>query len=333
MDIKKTRFLKNINHNLFTNLKLVNTVPKKLILACSGGADSLAMTEALLLLLPQSQLIIVHINHNIRAAAQQDADLVKDFCQVRNLDCIVIEINVPEFAKAQKLSIEEAARILRYEELTKILITQQADYIVTGHNKDDQAETLLINLLRGSGLAGLSAMKMCSGKILRPLLNISRSAIEQFCKERMIVYALDQTNYDTKYLRNRIRCELLPLLEKDYNPAIVDTLTRTTNLISTDDDYLNIQAEKIFEQYVVIEDLTVALSLEIANLHQALLTRVIFKAIDFVMGGKKSISYLHIIAVLDLFSKPTGKILQLPNGLRVEKKYRKIIFYKEYIEK
>lgn len=333
MDIKKTRFLKNINHNLFANLKLVNTVPKKLILACSGGADSLAMTEALLLLLPQSQLIIVHINHNIRAASQQDADLVKDFCQVRNLDCIVIEINVPEFAKAQKLSIEEAARILRYEELTKILITQQADYIVTGHNKDDQAETLLINLLRGSGLAGLSAMKMCSGKILRPLLNISRSAIEQFCKERMIVYALDQTNYDTKYLRNRIRCELLPLLEKDYNPAIVDTLTRTTNLISTDDDYLNIQAEKIFEQYVVIEDLTVALSLEIATLHQALLTRVIFKAIDFVMGGKKSISYLHIIAVLDLFSKPTGKILQLPNGLRVEKKYRKIIFYKEYIEK
>lgn len=334
MDITKSNFLRAINHNLVTILASEKSLAPKLILACSGGADSLAMTEALTIIFPQSSLFVVHINHSIRAiAAQQDADLVEKFCAMRNLNCIVIEVNVPDFAKQNKLSLEEAARILRYRELLKVLDTEQADYIVTGHNKDDQAETLLINLLRGSGLAGLSAMKMCSGKIIRPLLNISRVAIEDFCLERSIVYALDQTNYDTKYLRNKIRYELLPLLGQEYNPSIVDTLTRTTNLICIDDDYLKSQAEKFFQEHAFVENSCVTFSTDIASLHQAVLTRIVFIAIDVVMGERKSINYSHIIAILELFGKPTGKFLQLPKGLRVEKKYRKIIFYKEYRQK
>lgn len=162
----------------------------------------------------------MHVEHGIRGQeALDDAEFVKNFCAERGLAFVCRHVNAPDYALQNGLSLEDAARRLRYKALFSYAAEEKCDYIVTAHQADDQAETVLMQLMRGSGTSGLGGMQTASGKLLRPFLFVRRTEIEAYCRERGLRFCNDSTNDDVRYTRNRIRKELLPYLEKVLTPG------------------------------------------------------------------------------------------------------------------
>lgn len=232
-------------------------VGSKIIVACSGGADSIALADALLLLQEKRkyQLVVCHVEHGLRGSeALADADFVVEFCRMRQVACEVLRVDAKKFAAESKLSVEDAARKLRYTVLFEILSKHKSEYIVTAHHRDDQAETLLLHLLRGSGAEGLGGMRCHNNSIVRPFLQVSRRMLEAYCAMRSLDYRTDSSNMDLYYTRNKVRHILLPLLEREFNPNIKQALAQTATLIAEDADCLNELAEEKFLQYVLQDD-------------------------------------------------------------------------------
>lgn len=165
---------------------------------------------------------------------------------MRQVACEVLRVDAKKFAAESKLSVEDAARKLRYTVLFEILSKHKSEYIVTAHHRDDQAETLLLHLLRGSGAEGLGGMRCHNNSIVRPFLQVSRRMLEAYCAMRSLDYRTDSSNMDLYYTRNKVRHILLPLLEREFNPNIKQALAQTATLIAEDADCLNELAEEKF---------------------------------------------------------------------------------------
>jgi tRNA(Ile)-lysidine synthase len=204
------------------------TPADRLLVAVSGGADSLALLHILLSqqLHPPRQIVVAHLDHGWRPTAAAEAEFVSEIAQSWALTCVTGAVDAPAFAQAQALSLEAASRQLRYQFLQTTARQQQARFILTGHQADDQVETVLHHLLRGTGLTGLRGMlpvnQMAEAPdlwLLRPLLTVSRQAIEAYCREAGLQPRVDPSNQDRRFLRNRLRAELLPLL-RQYNEHI-----------------------------------------------------------------------------------------------------------------
>ena len=194
-----------------------------LLLAVSGGADSMALADGIVQLVEEGycKASVLHVEHGLRGEeALADAELVRKFCEAKGLAFTCVHVDVNAYAESNKLSTEEAARKLRYAVLEEKARELEADFIMTAHHSDDQAETVLLKLLRGAGTEGLSGMQVRSGKILRPLLHLTREHLENYCALQDISYCYDSSNDDLHYTRNKIRRELIPYLEKNFNPAI-----------------------------------------------------------------------------------------------------------------
>ncbi|NPV56603.1 MAG: tRNA lysidine(34) synthetase TilS [Anaerolineae bacterium] len=212
----------------------------------SGGADSLAMLDGMLRC--GYDVIVTHLNHGIRAQAAEDAQFVQDFAARRNLPYISAEVDVPALARRERRSLEEAARRARYAFLFQVAEEHHAQAVAVGHNADDQVETVLMHLLQGSGLEGLAGMKARlqpnpwhpTIALVRPLLAFWRSEIEAHCAEMDLTPVADLTNQDPAYLRNRIRLELLPLLQA-MQPAVKTSILRLAEISSEDAVYLDEQ--------------------------------------------------------------------------------------------
>lgn len=300
---------------------------ERILVACSGGADSVVMLEVLRVLAPAFgwQLSVCHVNHNIRGKeAQEDALWVGNFCRMRGLSVYAENVDVPKFSEENKCSIEEAARILRYQVLNNIADEKGFTSIAVAHNMEDNAETLLMNIMRGSGLDGLTGIKQKNGNIVRPLLSISRKDILEFAATHKLAFRTDSSNKNKKYLRNRVRLELLPALSK-YNPEIVPALCRTTGLLERDAAYLNKIARDKFIQVSTEKDGALLLKLsDIKELDEALLTRVLLFAAKSALQEVSDayISYKHINSVVELVKEgKTGTVLALPGQLKVKKDY------------
>ena len=195
------------------------------IVALSGGADSVALLLGLLRL--QQPLVAAHCNFHLRGE-ESDADeaFVRQLCERLGVQLYVAHFDTTEYAKQQRISIEMAARELRYDYFEKLRTELGASDIVVAHHRDDNVETLLLNLVRGSGLKGLCGMQRRNGFIVRPLLDVTRKEIEDFLKSEGCAFRVDSTNTDTAFKRNKIRHELLPLL-RELNPSIDRTLAET----------------------------------------------------------------------------------------------------------
>ncbi|MGQ9801429.1 MAG: tRNA lysidine(34) synthetase TilS [Candidatus Saccharicenans sp.] len=210
----------------------------RLLVAVSGGQDSVALVHLLLELKkdwPGLDLALAHFNHQLRASAAADERFVRQLARKLKLRLLVGRGRVREFARQNKLNLEEAARLKRYEFLEKAAEKWGADLVVTAHTMNDQAETVLMKIFRGTGVEGLQAIRLRAGQVVRPLLGLRREEIEQYLREKGLKYRVDETNLDTALLRNRIRQELIPLLEKEFEPEVVSHLAQLA-LIAQDEN-------------------------------------------------------------------------------------------------
>ncbi|HAR36493.1 MAG TPA: tRNA lysidine(34) synthetase TilS [Acidobacteria bacterium] len=210
----------------------------RLLVAVSGGQDSVALVHLLLELKkdwPELDLALAHFNHQLRASAAADERFVRQLARKLKLKLFVGRGRVREYARHNKLNLEEAGRLKRYEFLEKVADRWGADLVLTAHTMTDQAETVLMRIFRGTGLEGLQAIRLRAGRVVRPLLWLRRQEIEQYLGDRGIKFRLDETNLDKAILRNKIRLELIPHLEKEFDPEVVSHLAQLA-LIAQDEN-------------------------------------------------------------------------------------------------
>ena len=300
-----------------------NTKPgQKLLLAVSGGADSLALAaacefEAKKLGLKIAAAVIDHSlqNNSDKVAAQTAKTLAALGFE---------EVVVKKIAVGKAGGPEAAARTARYTALETIRQKTKSHFMVLGHTASDQAETVLLGLVRGSGSKSLSGMSEKTGVLLRPLLGIERATTEAFCKDSGIKYWSDPQNKDEKFLRVMIRKHVLPFLEKQLGGSVATSLVRTSDQLREDNTYLESQADKSFKKYAKVSGSGISFDAKaIEKLPAAILNRVIKKALD---GFGSESSRTHVLAVSDLVLSWHGqKPLALP-GVRVVRKGNTISF-------
>lgn len=300
----------------------------KIVVGVSGGPDSVALLYILLGLSRQIRFTLhaAHLNHKLRKDSDKDAQFVRNLCGRLRVGLTVKEIDIKKINR--KGSIEENSRNERLKFFIETAEAVKANKIALGHNLDDQAETVLMRLIRGSGLYGLSAIlpkrKFNNFYIIRPLLQTKRKEIERFLKRRGITPCIDKTNLEDIYFRNKIRNRLLPLLEKEYNKNIKEILSNSAQIIGDDYDYLIRQAEKI------IKHSRNSFSLKkFLKLHPAMQRLVLRLIIAKLKQDTRRITYKHIQEIQDLAeSRPNNSIVDLPKGISVIKRKANLYFYR-----
>ncbi|HEV2458559.1 MAG TPA: tRNA lysidine(34) synthetase TilS [Ktedonobacterales bacterium] len=305
-----------------------------LVAAVSGGADSLCLLGVLLALqerrhpLAPKSIVVAHVDHGLRGAeGERDAAWVANFATSRGLTCVVERADVVGLAREQHRSLEDAARRVRYAFLRRVAHETAAERICTGHTLDDQAETLVLHWLRGSGLSGLAGMQPLAGDIARPLLDLTHADALAYCAARGWQPCEDPTNADRRFLRNRVRHELLPLLET-YNPQLRETLARNARLLAEDDRYLETQTEAAWDG-AVQEDSGIRIAIGLATLRAmppALRHRLLRRAASRLGGEASGLEASHVEALDRLIaSGRTGARLNAPGGLRFRLTYGALV--------
>ena len=218
----------------------------RILCAVSGGRDSMCLLHTLWQLGQRENFSVaaVHMNHGQRDTARRDELFVQNFCRERRIPCVTERVSVPEKAKQWGVGIEEAGRRLRYETFRRAAELTRADRIATAHHAADQAETVLLNLLRGTGPQGLAGIPPVRGNIIRPLLETSRQEIEEYLEENGIPHVEDETNSDRSMTRNRLRLDIMPLLKELY-PGAEGSICRTAEILRREEEYWQAQADAI----------------------------------------------------------------------------------------
>lgn len=289
-----------------------------LIVGLSGGPDSVALILALdeikRSLHSFPSIYAVHINHNLRSTAKDDENLAINLCLKLEIPCTTYEFDVRKEAKDMGRGLEEAGRILRYmafnERLKDVALQNGVDEdsvrIVTAHHKGDLAETFMMNLFRGSGIEGLVSFGD-SNNILRPLLCVGKEEILNYLKDLGESYAIDETNFDSKYTRNKWRNEILPLISTVSNKNPEEAIFRTNSLLSSDADYLKLVSNSEYQKAVKRINGRVFLSIEgIKQLHIAIKSRVIRILWEETFGNLTDFESIHVDSVLDLIKDSKG---------------------------
>ena len=285
----------------------------------SGGADSVCLLLVLLELRKKYglRLTAVHVEHGIRGEdSLRDAAFVQELCARHDVACVVKHCDAPTFAREQGMSLEEGARALRYECFREVSGQLSADKIAVAHNQNDCGETLLFQLVRGSGLKGMRGIEPVRGNIIRPLLCADREEIEAFLQERGQTFCTDATNRETEYSRNKIRHQVMPVL-KEINAGAVEHLYRSTRYAAEAAELVETLAEAARSQCVEDVLLRESLRKEQPLIQKTLVLEVLCEQ----AGSRKDISEVHVLKVLELFEKQVGRQISLPHGLQAERTY------------
>ncbi len=301
---------------------------EKILVGVSGGPDSLTLLLQLAGLRNKMGLTlhIAHVDHCLREDSAKDALFVKGLAKRLGIPLSIKKLS-PKLTQ-RKGSLEEICRQARLDFFSKEAKKIKADKVALGHNLDDQAETVLMRLLRGAGLSGLSgifAKRLIRGVIfIRPLLETPRNQINKYLKRKGIRARLDQTNKKDLFFRNKIRHNLIPLLKNKFNPNIVEVLSNLAESASYDYEYLNQAAKRS------LKGSNLRLNLKkITRLHPAILRLKIRQSIAGIQGDTRRINFKHIKEIEDLlFNRPTGAIVDLPKGISVQKIRNCLRFYK-----
>jgi tRNA(Ile)-lysidine synthase len=309
-----------------------------IVVGVSGGPDSTCLLHVLKRLCsPESpyariRLHVAHLDHGLRGeAGRADAEFVADLAAQWGLPCTLGQEDVPALAQKDHLSLEDAARRARYAFLRRVAAEVGAARIAVGHHADDQVETLVMHWLRGSGLAGLAGMRALDGDVIRPLLLTSRTAILRYCEQHQLVYREDASNQDRSFLRNRIRHDLLPVLER-YNPNLRETLLRNAAVLAEEDVYIQAQVDAAWPGVIMCaaEGYVEGDREAYRRLPLALRRRLLGRVALLVSGGKVHLELRHVVMSDALLLSAAGSgVLHLPGGLRLRRVYGRFVVASE----
>ena len=303
------------------------------VVGLSGGADSVFLLLALVKLQKRwnLRLCAVHINHGIRGdEALQDQQFSVAFAERLCVDCKVEQADIPAMASQWKMTEEEAGRTYRYQCFEKWRRKLGYQKIAVAHHRDDQAETILFQLLRGSSLRGLGGMRPERDGIVRPLLNTGRQEIEAFLKKEQIGYCVDSTNAEDIYVRNRIRHQVLPFLQEKIQPAAVEHIAQTGEHLREIMEYIDEQVEMLYRKLVDKHGEQLILNAqEFGSLSVVLQRELILYMVKVLAGRRKDITSAHVEQLLSVFLGETGRMTMLPYELRAKKSYDTLVLYQE----
>jgi|AntRauTorckE6833_2_1112554.scaffolds.fasta_scaffold00904_12 tRNA(Ile)-lysidine synthase len=327
----KKRFEENYNNK---NLIEHND---SLLLGISGGPDSLTMLDLFYKIKDKYnlKLTVFHLNHSFRKEADNEAKFVKKICNQRNIEHIIKKFDVPDYVKTNNLSPEEGAREVRFKFLKDIYDKRNIDKICLAHNKDDNVETVLFNIFRGSGTRGLLGIKdsisLYGMKIIHPLLLFYRSEILDYCEINDLSPVFDPSNDSNLYSRNRIRNNILPMIEKQINPNVKKSVIRLSDIIMEDYDFIDKHAknslkkvliEKNSKRYVFNLDKT-------KDLHPAIIKRIINTVLVDIKGNIDNFYYKHYNYIIEFIkNNKTGDLLELPDDIKLKISYNKLLVFK-----
>jgi tRNA(Ile)-lysidine synthase len=328
------KILSKVEHTLITH-RMVQTGDTVLV-GVSGGPDSVALVDILLALGPKFsfKVAIAHLNHCLRRdESKRDEDFVVSLAEQLDLPLHVERQDVRHYQKSHRLSLEEAARQVRYRFYDAIASKFGYEKIALGHHSDDNAELILMYLLRGSGPLGLSGIPpLRDAKIIRPLIDIKRSEIMDYIALRSLDCVLDSSNRDSQYLRNRVRNRLIPELKAEYNPKLIDSLNRLAFILDAEHRWIESLIQPIFEKVVVFEKQSrIGFDIEQLNQHNiAVRRRLIRKAVLKVKGNLRRLAFVHVEAAIKLAQKTAASgALDLPDRIRISRQDNVLIISKE----
>lgn len=316
-----------IENKVLETIKKYQLIEKedKLVIGVSGGPDSMALLHILLTLqekeqIPSCTLLVAHVNHMLRKEAEEETAYVEEFCRLYQIPCFVKRAKVEELAQKAKMGTEEMGRNIRYQFFEEVREKEKAQKIVTAHHANDNAETVLMNILRGSSTAGLKGIEPIRKNeknvvFVRPLLNCTKEEIYEYCEEKKLQPKIDKSNQENVYNRNKVRNILIPFLEKEWNPNIVATLNRLSELARQENQYLERQTQKAYEDMVLEEGKdSIVLSLKKWNGQDFVIkSRVIRYTINRLLGTTKDIEKIHIEDIIKLCENNVGNKYLIPN--------------------
>lgn len=286
----------------------------KIVAAVSGGPDSVAMLHALhhYALEHDLKIFVTHINHRLRGKeSDEDESFVVDLANKLALPITVKHADVGKLRKQTGLSEEEAAREARYQLLHETAAELGCNKIAVGHTADDRIETVLLNILRGSGISGLSCMQACSDRVVRPLIETWRAEVLVYLSQNNLTYRIDSSNLDTKYTRNRVRLELIPFLERNFGPQVKTALLRLAKLAEA---HMQMVEQLVHEALLMTEWGTVLDSRLVASLAPALTAELVRNEIKQAIGSTKDITAQHLDTATRAIAQFHDFTLQLPGG-------------------
>lgn len=320
--------------------KVLNTIKKysmisngdKIVIGVSGGPDSMTLLHILYKLKEELeiQIYVAHINHMIRPEADEETEYVRQFCEKIGVEFFAKRIDVEGEAKKLKIGTEEAGRNIRYQFFEEVLQKVGANKIATAHNSNDNAETVLMNIIRGTSVAGLKGIeKIRDGKYIRPIIECERCEIEEYCKKENLNPRYDKTNLENIYTRNKIRNLLIPFIQKEFNPNIIEGLNRLSSIATEEEQFIDKIVESEYEKLLITANKKeVVLNMKEFNiLDYVIKSKIILYAIFKVSGNSIGISKVHIDDIIKLCKNNIGNKFLIPKkGIKVYVKKGKIYF-------
>ena len=322
--------------------KILNTINKfelisagdKVVIGVSGGPDSMCLLHFFITIKEKYnlKLYVAHINHGIREESTEEEQFVENFCKKNEIECFIKHANIPEIAKKEKRGLEETGRMVRYSFFDEVLNKVNANKIAIAHNLNDYAETILMNVLRGSGLNGLKGIDPKNGYYIRPLINCNREEIEKYCEEEKLNPRFDKSNNDNTYTRNKIRNIVIPYIKEEFNPNFIDTLYRLSEISKEENDFIEKIVVQTYSEIVELEENEkIILNLKkFNNLELVIKRRLILYTVYKLFGTSQGIEKIHIEDIIKLCSNNIGNKYLKPNKkIKVSIKNKKIIFEAE----
>ena len=324
--------------------KVLDTIKKynlieqndKIICAVSGGPDSICMLDILRRIKEEKkidfEIIVCHVNHLIREEATDDEQYVENYCSKYQIPFFSKKIDVKRLAEQNKQGTEEAGRNVRYAFFEEIYQKEKATKIAIAHNKNDKIETIIMNVFRGSGISGLRGIEpIRDNKYIRPLIEIERTEIEKYCEENKLNPRIDKTNFINDVTRNKIRNIVIPYIKEEFNPNIINTLNRLSNVITEEDEYMKKITIEIFNKIKITEEEgLIVLDLKKFNLQdEAIRKRLILYTIFKTIGNTQNIEKINIEDIIKLCSNNIGNKYLTPNkNIKISVGKGKVIFEK-----
>lgn len=310
-----------VKETILNTIKKYNLIEPNdtIIVAVSGGPDSMCLLDNLIELEQELQIkkiVVAHLNHMIREEAKSETVYVQEYCKNKEIDCYVKFVDILKKSTELKIGTEECGRRERYAFFDEIFDKVGANKIAIAHNKNDNVETVLMNIMRGSGVSGLKGIEpVRDGKFIRPLIEIDRKSIEQYCVDENLNPKFDESNKENVYTRNKVRNLLIPYIEKEFNPNIIESISRLSDLATQESNFVDNVVDKEFKNTLIsYNESEIKLDLKkFNNLDSFIKAKIILKSVAKLFYTTKGIEKVHIEDVIKLCERNIGNKYLTPN--------------------